>query len=160
MKILIVSDSHGRDNNLIFVLNKVKPIDMLIHLGDSNGNIDYINSLVDCPVHIVRGNNDYYYNIENEKLISILDYKVFLTHGHRYGVSNDLKRIKGVGKQYGANIVMYGHTHKPYIDLTDDIWMINPGSISRPRQAGNKPSYIIMEMDKFGNTHFTLKYIS
>lgn len=34
MKILIVSDTHRRDANLVEVLKKEKPLDLLIHLGD------------------------------------------------------------------------------------------------------------------------------
>lgn len=42
MKILVVSDTHGRDTVLREVLKKVKPIDMLIHCGDSEGSEEYI----------------------------------------------------------------------------------------------------------------------
>ena len=42
MKILIVSDTHKSHKNLDKVLEIVKPIDMLIHLGDVEGEDDYI----------------------------------------------------------------------------------------------------------------------
>lgn len=159
MKILIVSDTHGRNVNLKYVINKVKPIDLLIHLGDFDSNINHIESLVDCPVEAVCGNNDFYCDIEGEKVIDINGYKVFLSHGHTYGVSYDIDRIKEVGKQYGADIVMFGHTHRPHIDVTGDIWSINPGSISLPRQGDRKPTYVIMEIDKKGLAHFTLNHL-
>ena len=38
MKILIVSDTHRKDTNLKQVIEAVKPIDMLIHLGDAEGS--------------------------------------------------------------------------------------------------------------------------
>ena len=120
MKILIVSDTHGNNDNLKRVIKKVKPIDLLIHLGDFASNIDHIRSLVDCPVEAVCGNNDFYCDVKREKLIEFGSYKVFLTHGH---------------------------THRPIIELQDNIWAINPGSISLPRQKGKKPTYIIMEID-------------
>ena len=53
---------------------------------------------------------------------------------------------------------MYGHTHVPLVDLSEDIWAVNPGSISLPRQEGRKPSYIIMETDRFEKAHFTVNY--
>ena len=58
MKILIVSDTHKSHKNLDKVLEIVKPIDMLIHLGDVEED-DYIQALADCPAHIIRGNNDF-----------------------------------------------------------------------------------------------------
>ncbi len=59
MKILIVSDTHGRDAVLKSVLEAVKPIDMLVHCGDVEGSEDYIRALAECPVHMVAGNNDF-----------------------------------------------------------------------------------------------------
>ena len=42
MKILIVSDTHRRHTNLETVLEREKPIDLMIHLGDAEGAEDYI----------------------------------------------------------------------------------------------------------------------
>jgi len=81
-----------------------------------------------------------------------------LTHGHRYGVYYGTSQIKEAAKARQAHIVMFGHTHIPLIDLMDDIWAINPGSIALPRQRGRIPSYIIMDIDREGKAHFTIKY--
>ena len=59
----------------------------------------------------------------------------------------------------GADIVMYGHTHRPVIDISKNIIAINPGSLSYPRQENRKPSYMIMELDSAGEAHFNLYYI-
>ena len=68
-------------------------------------------------------------------------------------------RLKEEGKRRCADIVMYGHTHKPDIDLSDDIIAINPGSISYPRQLGREASYVVMGIDKSGEASFVLKYV-
>lgn len=60
MKVLIVSDTHRRDENLERVLEKEKPIDCLIHLGDVEGSEDYIREIAGCETHIVSGNNDFF----------------------------------------------------------------------------------------------------
>ena len=57
------------------------------------------------------------------------------------------------------DIVMYGHTHKPVIDVSDNIVAINPGSLSYPRQENRRPSYIIMEIDERGEAHFSLHFV-
>ncbi len=54
---------------------------------------------------------------------------------------------------------MYGHTHKPVIDVDKDITAINPGSLSFPRQEGRKPSYIIMDLDRDGQVHYHLNFL-
>lgn len=160
MKILIVSDSHGRYANLDKVIEKVQPIDLLIHLGDIEGDSDYIEAVAPCEIEMVSGNNDYFSSLSREKLIRVGNYKVFITHGHYYGVSYSTEDLKEKAREMGADIAMYGHTHIPVIDLSQDVWVINPGSISLPRQAGNIPSFIIMDIDKNGKAHFTINYLS
>lgn len=159
MKVLIVSDSHGRLYHFNKVLDKVGPIDLLIHLGDFEGHEEEIEFLADCPAYMVSGNNDFFSRLDREKVVLIGGYTVFMTHGHRYGVNYGTDRLVEVAKENGASIAMYGHTHKPQIELVDGVYVINPGSISQPRQEGRIPSYILMEIDRFDQVHFTLNFI-
>lgn len=158
MKVLIVSDTHGRDEYLFQTLEKVRPIDLLIHLGDFEGSENYIKSIAACPVEMISGNNDFFNGLPEERIIKIGNYNVMITHGHRYGVYYNTHKIKEAAKTRQADIVMFGHTHIPMIDVKGSIWAINPGSISLPRQRKRVPTYIIMEIDKKGEAHFTLKY--
>ncbi|KSV58148.1 metallophosphoesterase [Acetivibrio ethanolgignens] len=158
MKILVVSDSHGRNVYLEKVLETVEP-DMLIHLGDLEGSEIFIQNKVSCPVEMVSGNNDYFSDLEREKLITIGRYKVLLTHGHRYRVHYGTETIKDWARQMGADIVMFGHTHMPLLDTSTDVTALNPGSISQPRQEGRIPTYAIVELDRNGEIHFTLNYV-
>ena len=159
MKILIVSDTHGSLHNFDTVIEREKEVDMLLHLGDVEGDDDYMETVMDCPVHIVGGNNDYFSRLPGEMEIRIGSHKVFLTHGHGYHVSVDTRRLKQAARARGADIVMYGHTHRPEIDLEDDVKVINPGSLPYPRQAGRKATYVIMEIGNTGTAEFYLKYV-
>lgn len=159
MRILIISDTHGRHANLETILEKIKPIDMLIHLGDAEREEYYIEALAECPVEIVAGNNDYFSQLPKEKEIQIGRYKVFLTHGHYYYVSMGTEHLCEEAEARGADIVMFGHTHRPCMEYKDKLVVLNPGSLSYPRQEGHKPSYILMELDKNGEAHFTLNYL-
>jgi predicted phosphodiesterase len=68
--------------------------------------------------------------------------------------------LKDEAKSRGFNIVMYGHTHRPSIDMSDpEVTVINPGSLAYPRQEGRRPSYIIMEIDRHGEAHFALNML-
>ena len=49
MKILIVSDTHGRLENLERVIEMTKPIDALIHLGDVEGQETAVSQLWELP---------------------------------------------------------------------------------------------------------------
>ena len=58
-----------------------------------------------------------------------------------------------------ADVVIYGHTHCPQITYVDDIAIVNPGSISYPRQEGRKPSYLVIDVDRFGDLHYNICYV-
>ncbi len=158
MKVLIVSDTHKKNDNYFKVLEMHKP-DMVIHCGDAEGSEYALTKAADCPVHIVLGNNDFFSDLPKELELEIEGYKVWVTHGHNYYVSMDNELLKQEAIARGMDIVMYGHTHRPVVDRDDDIIAVNPGSLSYPRQEGRLPSYIIMETDRFGELHFTIAYL-
>ncbi len=159
MKILIVSDTHKSHRNLEKVIESTDGIDMLIHLGDTEGGEDYIRALVNCPVHIVGGNNDFFSELPREEEFEAAGKHIFITHGHSYYVSMNEEYLKKAAKDRGADIVMYGHTHRPsYLD-EDGLIILNPGSIAYPRQAGRKPTYMIMKIDENGQTDIRLMYV-
>ncbi|MCR5801452.1 MAG: metallophosphoesterase [Lachnospiraceae bacterium] len=158
MKVIVVSDTHGRDINFKKVVEMHNP-DMVVHCGDVEGKEKYLMATAGCPMHIVAGNNDYFSDLPKEEEFNIGRYKVWLTHGHNYYVSMSPELIRDEAISRGVDIVMYGHTHKPVVYRTPDIIAINPGSLSYPRQEGRKPSYIIMEIDRYGELHFTISYL-
>ncbi len=157
MKILIVSDTHGKDANLEKVLEFEKPIDMLIHLGDVEGSEEYIEAIAGCPCEMVAGNNDFFSALPRELEIDIEGRSVLLTHGHYYYVSLGPETLLEEGLYRNKDIVMYGHTHRPYLDINDDIVILNPGSLSYPRQEGKRSTYIIMEIDENGEIKYNIK---
>ncbi|MDE6963311.1 MAG: metallophosphoesterase [Lachnospiraceae bacterium] len=159
MKILIVSDTHRKNDNYIKALEKNGPVDMVIHCGDIEQSEYLIDQAAGCPVQMVVGNNDFFSDLPREKDFRIGRYKVWLTHGHNYCVSMGNEYLKKEAKIRGVDIVMYGHTHKPVVDIGDGLIAINPGSLSYPRQEGRRPSYIIMELDKAGEARFSINYI-
>lgn len=159
MRILIVSDTHGRHGALDQALEDAGEIDVFIHLGDVEGGEDYVDAVVDCEKHIVRGNNDFFSNLPREEEFYIGKYKAFICHGHAYYVSLDPEYIVEEGRTRGADIVMFGHTHKPFFEQKDGITVLNPGSLSFPRQEGRKGSYMIMEIGNDGNASFEQRYL-
>ena len=132
--------------------------DMLIHCGDVEGSEDFIRSIAGCPVHMVAGNNDFFSDLKKEEEFYIGDYKVWLTHGHNYYVSMGTEFIREEAKSRGVDIVMFGHTHRPYLEQ-GKVTVLNPGSLSYPRQEGRRPSYILMELDAKGQTYYHINYI-
>ena len=158
MKVLIVSDTHRKNDTYLNLLELHKP-DMVIHCGDAEGAEYLLTEAADCPVHIVLGNNDFFSSLPRELEIEVAGRKIWITHGHNYYVSMGNETIKREAAARGMDIVCYGHTHRPVIDWDDEVIALNPGSLSYPRQENRRASYIIMEIDSKDEMHFTIAYI-
>jgi hypothetical protein len=154
-----VSDTHRHNKNYLEVVEKLAPLDMVVHCGDVEGSEYIISEAAGCPVEMVRGNNDFFTNLPKEKEFLLGAYRVWLTHGHYYGIAMSNEMIKQEAREREVDIVMCGHTHKPVIEREHDLTLLNPGSISYPRQENRRPSYILMEIDRYGEAHYTLNYV-
>ena len=159
MKVLIVSDTHGRDENLELAVNREAPFDMLVHCGDVEGREFYIEALAECPCSIVSGNNDFFSDLPREEVIDIEENKVLVTHGHYYGVSMGHEEIVEKTKAKDCQAVIYGHTHRPVVEEEDGILVINPGSLTFPRQQGRRPSYAVMDVEEGKDLQVEIKYL-
>ena len=129
MKILIVSDTHGRHGNLDAVLEKEGKIDLLLHLGDVEDAECYYDAIAEWPYHMVSGNNDYFSRLPKDKEIQIGKYKVWMTHGHNYYVSISTEKLRDAARARGVDVVLFGHTHEAVCWQEEDgLWVMNPGS--------------------------------
>ena len=160
MKILIVSDTHGRDSGLEKAVERESPFDMLIHCGDVEGREDYIEALAECPCCIVSGNNDFFSDLPREDVVSIAGHNFLVTHGHYYGVSMELAGIEDEARSRNLDGVFFGHTHRPVLKVKNGFLLLNPGSLSYPRQEGHAPSYAVMTLDDAGEAHFNFHFLS
>ncbi len=156
MKILIISDTHGDLRNLREVLDIEKPIDNLLHLGDFLHDDDEIRALADCACAFVRGNCDYFSDERDFRDFGLLGHTVHMEHGHMLPYGFD--KIAARAKSLGADILLYGHTHVPLSVRQSGVYIVNPGSLSRPRQADRRPSYVILTIDT-ENINFEIKYL-
>ncbi len=155
MRILVISDSHGKNDDVKQVIEQVGDIDMFIHLGDIERGPDYIRELANCETHMIAGNNDYDINLPATDSFMIGDKKVFITHGHRFYVGSGMDRLRQYGIDNGYDIVMFGHTHMPYLEQGEELTILNPGSISYPRQDGRQHTFMIIEVDDKGEFHYS-----
>lgn len=121
MRVLIISDTHGRHTAFDRAIMEAGKIDYLVHLGDTEGGEDYIEAFCGCPAYILAGNNDFFSRNLREMEIYFGKKKAFMAHGHQYSVSLGVERILDEGRSRNADIVMFGHTHRPYLNfyLTD-----------------------------------------
>ena len=142
MKVMILSDSHTMNKTTLETLLKNNHVDYYIHCGDIYKPYHPISQ---TKFYLAKGNNDFDCYIHDELLITIDDHRFFITHGHRYGVSYSLEHLINITKEKKADIVCFGHTHRPYFIKTDTLTIINPGSVYYSRGAYKKPTYCIYD---------------
>ena len=136
MKFLVFSDSHSNSSKIkeVIDLHKAK-CDCIIFLGDGLKDIYYImEQYREIPFFIVKGNCDFLTgDVEEEKLVCFDNFKIFITHGHKYGVKSGYGRLAYRARELEADAVLFGHTHIPFDDVIEiadkQIKLFNPGSI-------------------------------
>lgn len=143
MKILVFSDSHGETTWMHQIIQKGN-WDMVLHLGDCYDDFQEIESCYDIPMHGVIGNVDYLHEGPVHELLIVDDIRIFMTHGHRYRVKHHLLHFREKAISERADIALYGHTHVAYVE-SDKMIVMNPGSISRPKENG--PSYGVIHIN-------------
>lgn len=130
MRILVVSDSHFRLENLISAFEKERP-DVVMCAGDCVKDIEELSCIYPkAQYHIVFGNCDYFnFKYQESLILEIEGIKFFLSHGHLYNVKATYSVIERVAKEEMCDIVIFGHTHTPCLVKTENITLFNPGAI-------------------------------
>jgi len=139
MKIIVVSDNHGRSDWIPNVMKRHRDADYFIHCGDIELHPSEVFGFI-C----VRGNNDYY-DYPEFRVLNLGKHNIFITHGHRMMLFKDRSILVNKAKEYGCNIVCFGHTHVFEYQILDGVHLINPGSIRYNRDF-SRPCYAILEI--------------
>ncbi|TYR82235.1 metallophosphoesterase [Priestia megaterium] len=144
MKVLIVSDSHGLQEELLVIKERHRQeVDAMIHCGDS----ELLQSSKEMESFLtVCGNCDYDASYVNDRVETFGKLTCFVTHGHLYNVKMSLMNIHYKARELGAQIVCFGHSHIAGAEVIDNVLFINPGSILLPRMRKER-TYAILNIE-------------
>jgi len=135
--ILVLSDSHGNIPALTTALKWACNADIhaAAFLGDGYEDLNLASARAgfDLPWHTVRGNGDYQFSVPNDLALEISGRTLFLSHGNRHNVREGHKTIAAAARNAGAEAALFGHTHIPHCATVNGMFLLNPGSIGRPR---------------------------
>lgn len=132
MRILLVSDTHGRSDELIEAV-KGQEFDRLFHLGDYVEDGEYIAQSLGLAATIVRGNGDLGSSYKDEEILEIKGKRIFMTHGHLYNIRQGLTSICYKALEEDLDLALFGHSHIPVNIREGKVIIMNPGSPSFPR---------------------------
>lgn len=141
MHLLIFSDSHRHPENIREVLRRAGHYDGVIFLGDGLRDIPYAE--IDLTkLYSVKGNCDIFdvtaQDAPESRIIELSGKRIFITHGHKYGVKSSLDSLIYAAAEANADVALFGHTHIPYERrLTPDnsrvlskpLYLFNPGAV-------------------------------
>ena len=140
MKVVVVSDSHGRDDLLYDLQEQYPNADAFLHCGDVEAPQENFPGYL-----IVQGNNDYYYDLPAHRVLPLGGHRVLLIHSHQFSYRKRDQQMIEFAKERGCDAVCYGHTHVADNRMKDGVLLLNPGSLRYSRD-GRAPSYALLTL--------------
>lgn len=114
-------------------IERLRP-DAVLHLGDHLEDAESMESVFSSiDFYHVPGNCDYFTNVPPSLTISLDGVRIFLTHGHLFGVKSGLTRLTLEARRVGAQLALFGHTYRALLEEQDGLWLMNPGACGAGR---------------------------
>lgn len=161
VRIGVISDTHGSAELTDLCIKKAGEVDGWFHLGDFVSDARRIAEKTGLPVYSVLGNCDSMGYSElredifpepqklnaSERVVKVERARIFLCHGHRYGVEWDDMRVAYRAEELNCGAALYGHTHRPELSAYGGILKLNPGSPRFPRGVKRQATFAVLEVN-------------
>ncbi|HID92570.1 MAG TPA: YfcE family phosphodiesterase [bacterium (Candidatus Stahlbacteria)] len=155
MKVGVLSDSHGnleylRETGLWLIQNGAS---LLVHLGDDWDDTKAVEELGIMILKVPGVFSSYYQDpsIINRRIEKLVGFQVLLTHtvsSHENDLPTDIKPEDVIAK-HQADIILYGHTHIPNLEIKEGILWLNPGHLKIADKKGYGPSFGILDLREY-----------
>jgi hypothetical protein len=111
-------------------------VELILHAGDV-GTVGVLRELRGmAPVHAVFGNtDDPLLGLPQQLHLTLGGLTIHVSHGHETGRPTP----DNLAHRYSADVIVYGHTHKPLIERRGTTLIVNPGAAG-PRRFSLQPS--------------------
>jgi putative phosphoesterase len=135
----LISDTHGLVRPDVFLA--FQGVDEILHAGDVGGS-EVLSILARiAPVQAVLGNTD---PVDDPRLClhvaeTVGGLTLHVSHGHELGAPSPAKLLR----RYDADVIVFGHTHRPLVTTSGSRLVVNPGAAG-PRRFGLMPSVALL----------------
>ncbi len=145
MRLGVISDTHGLLRAEVF--EAFKEVDHILHGGDVGTWEILVELQTLAPVTAVYGNTDapeLRGKLTQVAQVELDGFEIVVTHGDQFGHPTPATLHDAFPH---AEIIVFGHTHKPLLELVDrTVTVINPGGAG-PKRFGLAPSVGILELE-------------
>ena len=145
MRLGVISDTHGMLRPQVF--DVFREVDHILHGGDVGRSDLLVELRAIAPVTAVYGNSDGFDVRKDLPQVAELEldgFPIVVTHGDQFGSPTPAKLFAAFPH---AEIIVFGHSHKPLLELVDKtVTVMNPGGAGAPR-FGLQPSVGILELE-------------
>ena len=141
----VVSDTHSTDGHRLSgrTLEAVREADVVVHAGDfMRASVLDAFERESARLLGVAGNNDdaaIRRRLPEARTFAFGGCTFAVTHTRRGGPT----ALSLFGRQRGADVVLFGHSHRPTHDPGGEVVLVNPGSHAQPR--GNRAAHAEFE---------------
>ena len=131
----LISDTHGLLRPGVH--EALTGVDLILHSGDVGGSEILDELRLIAPVKAVFGNTDPEDHPELTEAITVAidGIRVHVSHGHEVGSPTPAK----LAVKYDADVVVFGHTHRPLVSRLGNQLFVNPGAAG-PKRFDITPS--------------------
>ena len=138
----LISDTHGLVRREVFFA--LEGVDLILHAGDVGGSDVLVELGTIAPIQAVYGNTDGPGdpNLRSRLLIEVDGLSIHVSHGHEVGGTPTPEKLLA---RYSADVIVFGHTHRPLVERSGSRLVVNPGAAG-PRRFDLKPSVARMIM--------------
>jgi putative phosphoesterase len=119
------------------VFDALQGVEMILHAGDVGGQDVLAELQAIAPVRAVYGNTDApgEPGLASDIGLRIEGVSIHVSHGHELGRPTPERLLA----RYNADVIVYGHTHRPLVERSGSRLVVNPGAAG-PRRFDLKPS--------------------
>ncbi|MDP4125365.1 MAG: metallophosphoesterase family protein [Bacillota bacterium] len=141
MLIAVFSDTHLRAGKSLptFVWQHLTNVNLILHAGDLThiGLLEELGCI--APVRAVRGNCDSWdSSLPERDIFECEEVKIGLIHGDSGNGRSTQDRAYNAFKNSEVELIVFGHSHIPFMEMRNGILMFNPGS---PTDKRREPQY-------------------
>ena len=138
MQIGLISDTHIPDIVEAIpqqVLEAFKDVDLILHAGDI-ATVSALDELANiAPVLAARGDDDYQLQdkrIQDVQNLNIEGCNIYVIHASQYWAHSIVKHPEDHDLEKAPDVVVFGHTHREWLENIGDHLLVNPGSATFP----------------------------